>query len=210
MKALQTASDFERYYETPDPWGLSKARRRSKAIARIVKPLVQGKTVLELGCGEGMLTATLFQGAARVTGIDISQRAIARAPKLPNARFEAADMMSGYVDFSGYDVILAIEVVNYLSESERDVFFAKVADQHKGLLVLMTAIGADYFSTDELLTTLPRHGLKLTADRYAYSHRLPNAGLWGAVAVRLPGSEHLAERHPDQFVQHRCYLVECG
>lgn len=69
---LRTADDFNSYYQIPDPWKIGRASRRDKALAKIVGPHVAGKTVLELGCGEGHLTATIFRDALSVTGIDIS------------------------------------------------------------------------------------------------------------------------------------------
>jgi 2-polyprenyl-3-methyl-5-hydroxy-6-metoxy-1,4-benzoquinol methylase len=71
MGAMRTASDFDSYYQTPDPWGISRASRRDRALAAVIKPHVAGKSVLELGCGEGHLTATVFSGARSIRGIDI-------------------------------------------------------------------------------------------------------------------------------------------
>ena len=62
-----------------------------------------------------------------MVGIDISDVAIARAKSLnlPNARFESADFLQA--SFENYDVIAAIECVNYLSLPERGAFLEKVA-----------------------------------------------------------------------------------
>jgi 2-polyprenyl-3-methyl-5-hydroxy-6-metoxy-1,4-benzoquinol methylase len=59
---------FDSYYQTPDPWRIGKASRRDKALTRIIGPYLSNKTVLELGCGEGHLTATIFKDANRVKG----------------------------------------------------------------------------------------------------------------------------------------------
>jgi 2-polyprenyl-3-methyl-5-hydroxy-6-metoxy-1,4-benzoquinol methylase len=69
---LRTAHDFDSYYQSPDPWKIGNASRRDKALSRIIGPYVAGKTVLELGCGEGHLTASIFRDALSVKGVDIS------------------------------------------------------------------------------------------------------------------------------------------
>jgi ubiquinone/menaquinone biosynthesis C-methylase UbiE len=61
--SLRNAADFDSYYQSPDPWGIGRASRRDRALSRIIGPYVAGKTVLELGCGEGHLTASIFRDA---------------------------------------------------------------------------------------------------------------------------------------------------
>ena len=92
---MHSAGDFNQLYATPDPWHISRARFRDKVLRRSVSKFVTGKSVLELGCGEGHLTQAIFDGARTVTGIDFSDVAIERAKALaiPNARFENADFL---------------------------------------------------------------------------------------------------------------------
>ena len=56
--------------------------------------LVAGKRVLDVACGEGYGTALLAESAAEVTGVDLSEAAIAHAKKAyaaaRNARFVCA------------------------------------------------------------------------------------------------------------------------
>jgi predicted TPR repeat methyltransferase len=55
------------------------ARFARKILRRCVFNFVSGKSVLELGCGEGHLTQAILGGARSITGVDISDVAIARA-----------------------------------------------------------------------------------------------------------------------------------
>src|ERR1700687_5719097 len=112
---MRTADDFNLYYATLDPWRISRARFRDRVLRRCLTRFIRGKSVLELGCGEGHLTQAVFYKARSVTGIDISNVALARAKllDLPNARFESADLLQ--TSFEGYDVIAAIECIYYLS-----------------------------------------------------------------------------------------------
>src|SRR3981189_3014906 len=135
--AMRTAADFNLYYAAPDPWHISHARFRDKVLRRRLKPFIRDKSVLELGCGEGHLSQTIFSKARSVVGIDISDVAIARAKSrnLPNARFESADFLQA--SFEGYDLIAAIECVYYLSLPEQGAFFEKVAKEHSGKILLL-------------------------------------------------------------------------
>ena len=124
---MRTAEEFNLYYATPDPWRISHARLRDTVLRRRLTPFIRGKSVLEVGCGEGHLTQTVFSKARSVVGVDISDVAIARARslRLRNARFEIGDFLE--TSFEGYDVIAAIECIYYLSHQEQGAFFKKVA-----------------------------------------------------------------------------------
>lgn len=123
---MRTASEFNEYYSKPDPWGISRAWYRDNALRRCIAPLIDGRAVFELGCGEGHLTETVFCGARSVMGVDISQLAIdrARARNLPYASFVVADFLD--VSLAGFDVITAIECLYYLADSEQDLLLAKL------------------------------------------------------------------------------------
>jgi magnesium-protoporphyrin O-methyltransferase len=80
-----------------DDWAAGNARRarRKEITAGITKDLVealgqprlQGRTVLDLGCGTGDLAlATLARGAARATGVDLGPGAIEGARELARQR----------------------------------------------------------------------------------------------------------------------------
>jgi len=201
---MRSAADFDAYYAIADPWTLERATRRDRAVARIVAPLVRNKSVLELGCGEGHLTATVFKDARFIHGVDISQVAIARAPKLRNAEFSVGDMID--VNLRGYDVVAAIECVYYLSLEERERFFAKLATELEGIFILMAPInGGSYFTDQGLRELFSRHRLRLTHHEHVYAHRVPGTGILAAVGARLP---FVPEHFPHQFYLHDAYVID--
>ena len=201
---MRTATDFDTYYASADPWGLVRATRRDRAMAKLVGPLVKNKSVLELGCGEGHLTATIFKEARSIHAVDISQVAIARAPKLQNAEFLVRDMMD--VDFRGYEVVTAIECIYYLSREERERFFAKLARELEGLFILMAPInGGKYVTDQELNEIFDRHKLRLTRRKHVYAHRAPGTGILAAVGARLP---FVPELFPQKFYLHEAYFID--
>lgn len=141
---MRTADDFNLYYATLDPWRISRARFRDRVLRRCLTRFIRGKSVLELGCGEGHLTQAVFYKARSVVGIDISNVALARAKllDLPNARFESADLLE--TSFEGYDVIAAIECIYFLSHQERGAFLEKVTKEHSGKMLLISGPIVDY------------------------------------------------------------------
>src|SRR5262249_41269056 len=142
--SMRTADDFDAYYAKPDPWGVASAAFRDRVLRARLARAVRKKTVLELGCGEGHLTQAVFHRARSGTAVDISNVAItrARALNLRNAGFKTADFLD--VSFAGYDVITAIECVQYLSYGEQEAFLRKVASEHSGKMLFLSGPIIDY------------------------------------------------------------------
>lgn len=193
---MRTAAEFDQFYATPDPWRISRATFRDQVLRRSVGPSVIGKSVLELGCGEGHLTGSIFSRAKSVKGVDFSAAAIdrARAKNISNASFETADFLD--ISFAGYDVIAAIECVYYLES--REAFFAKVAREHCGVLVLSCPItGSRYFTHEALMAIFAHHGLSVTS--------------FSNLNIRLRGArwypKFLLEVTPDWLINQRCYVL---
>jgi predicted TPR repeat methyltransferase len=213
---LRSAQDFDSYYESPDPWKIGNASRRDRALSGIIGPYVAGKTVLELGCGEGHLSASIFRGAQSIKGVDISTVAISRAValSLPNASFQVSDFLN--VSFVGFDVIAAIECLYYLSPSEQEAFFRKLTIEHTGKIFILSGpiIGSNeyrtYFTHDGIRETFARYGLSFIEWRNLNAYR--NAGLaatLAAAACRLPLGSNLLAILPERFVYQRCYVARC-
>ena len=214
---MRSADDFDSYYQSPDPWGIGAASRRDKALFNIIGPYVAGKALLELGCGEGHLTSSIFRTAASVHGIDISPIAIARATALsvPNASFQASDFLN--VSFAGYDVIAAIECIYYLAPDEQEAFFRKLASEAAGKMFIISGpiIGSNehrtYFTDSGLQHTFARHDLTLIESRNLNAYR--KAGLSAtlvAAAIRLPFGSNLIRFLPEKWVYQRCYVTRVG
>jgi len=207
---MRTAADFNLYYAVPDPWHISRARFRDNVLRRCLKPFIRGKSVLELGCGEGHLTRAVFSKARSVVGIDISDVAIGRAKSLnpPNARFESGDFLQA--SFEGYDVIAAIECVYYLSLQEQGALFEKVAREHSGKIFLLSGPIVDYrryFSHKRLMhefTTLGFTPLKfynLSVYWYPLSSRII------AQLIKLPLGYTLLDWMSESRIYQRLYVL---
>jgi predicted TPR repeat methyltransferase len=214
---LRSADDFDSFYQSPDPWRIGSASRRDKALLKIVGPRVAGKTVLEIGCGEGHLTASIFRDALSVKGVDISSVAISRAAarSLPNASFQVSDFLD--VSFSGFDVIAAVECLYYLSPGEQAAFFRKLASENAGKIFILSVpiIGSNeyrtYFTHDSLMEIFARHGLSVIEWSNLNAYRKAGlAATFAAAACRLPLGDNLLSLLPEKFVYQRCYVARCA
>jgi len=206
---MRTAAEFNLYYAKPDPWRVSRSSFRDRVLRDRLVGFITDSSILELGCGEGHLTETLFADARAVTGIDISEVAIGRAMArhLPRARFECRDFLGA--PFGGYDVIAALECVYYLAAEEREQFFAKVAREHRGKPLILSApiIGGQYFTHDELMTAFQRHGFAVLEYRNIFVDWRSPAEIIAGRMVRLPFCLWLLDLLPESFIRQRSYVV---
>jgi len=207
---MRSAEDFNRYYAKADPWGISRFAFRDRVLRDAIAGYASDRTVLELGCGEGHLTQAVFRDARAVTGVDISDVAIARATahRLPNASFQVADFLD--IPFSGYDTIAAIECLYYLSPAEREAVLAKVATEHRGKPFILSApiIGGKYFTHGAILDSLSRHGMKLVEFHNidARWDTLPKRAFRVALGM-MPLGHRLLDHLPDALIYQRCYVA---
>jgi ubiquinone/menaquinone biosynthesis C-methylase UbiE len=94
----------------------------SSEIMRLLGPL-EGKRVLELGCGLGHFSVFLAKQGAKVTGIDIGPNLIAASNAIAkinqvNCEFLTTNMVSLPFQSQTYDVVIGIAVLHHLSESD--------------------------------------------------------------------------------------------
>lgn len=83
-------------------------------------PPLAGKRVLDLGCGYGWhCFYAQSQGAAAVTGVDISAKMLARAQQVPGAErigWQQVAMEDYHPEPEGYDVVLSSLAFHYVAD----------------------------------------------------------------------------------------------
>ncbi len=127
-----------------------------------------GKRVLDVGCGGGILTETMAQRGARVTGIDLSDKALRVAElHLQESRLSVTYEKANVDDFAArrageFDVVTCMELLEHVPEPAAmvaacarlvraggQVFFSTINRNPRSYL--FAVIGAEY-----LLRLLPR------------------------------------------------------
>lgn len=107
----------------PSQTWIDRARDRllvKLAIDNSAKPLNQ-LDIVDVGCGYGWLLDT-FTGAKSLTGSDISEHAITMAKSRNQERkYEVADLLDGPPFPETFDVILAVNLIEHLTDPARGV-----------------------------------------------------------------------------------------
>lgn len=89
----------------------------TRRYAHLVREIAPGGRLLELGCGDGRLLQELSRDF-EVTGIDISEHAIARArERVPRAMLRVGDIAVCPTEVR-YDIVLALNVLEHLPDPE--------------------------------------------------------------------------------------------
>jgi SAM-dependent methyltransferase len=114
-----TSSNYQKY-QTSNPL-MRKVIRRflDRLCARIVE--IRPKTIIDLGCGEGVVAAEICRllPAVRYVGIDASGEAIrmARASN-PGVEFREGDILEGHPGGTVADLALCVEVLEHLEHPD--------------------------------------------------------------------------------------------
>lgn len=155
----------------------------------------RGKRVLEVGCGLGLDLARFAEGGARVTGIDLSQKAI----ELARAHFEQKGLkgdlrvMDGEkMSFSdkSFDVVYAHGVLPYAPNPERMVREIRRVLRPGGKAILMSYNTASWF------TVLSRLGGIAPEHADAPVFRTLTPGAFRRLAHPFSRVEIIGERFP--------------
>src|SRR5262249_35235399 len=95
-----------------------------------VTPLIAGKTVLDVACGEGYGAALLAQTAAAVTGIDADAATIAQTHTTytpPNLRLiHGLAQEVPLAHTASFDAIVSFETIEHLDEEDQQRFLTEI------------------------------------------------------------------------------------
>jgi 2-polyprenyl-3-methyl-5-hydroxy-6-metoxy-1,4-benzoquinol methylase len=109
-------------HESRNPVQRALVQRFKAQAVRLIR-LVQPKTILEVGCGEGyMLQAVAAAGLdVELTGVDISRPAIeeARARLDGRATLEVVDARDLARDGREFDMVMMLEVLEHIEQPEQ-------------------------------------------------------------------------------------------
>ena len=103
-------------------------------------PLVAGARVLDVACGEGYGSALLARSAARVTGADLAQDAIAHARRRyaaqANVEFHKADCAALPFADGSFDAVVSFETIEHVARQDAFLDEVRRVLRSDGLFIL--------------------------------------------------------------------------
>lgn len=97
---------------------ISDIKRLQFILKTLKGNLPPGATVLDVGCGNGIISRSLGEAGYNVYGIDISEKAITRARELntfTNVNFDVVSAEQLAAEGKRYDAIICSEVLEHLN-----------------------------------------------------------------------------------------------
>jgi ubiquinone/menaquinone biosynthesis C-methylase UbiE len=111
------AAAYDRWFATPLGRLVDEVEKR--AIFSLT-PVVQGRRILEVGCGTGNFSLTLVQQGARVVGLDCSRPMLARAHAKvgPNMDLPLVQGLADRLPFANeaFDGVMCILALDFMSQ----------------------------------------------------------------------------------------------
>jgi ubiquinone biosynthesis O-methyltransferase len=143
----------------------------SEHVARyaFARKYVNGKRVLDAGCGTGYGSAELAQDAAEVTGIDIAADAIEYAQAsfpITGLRFTETSCMAMALPNESYDVVVAFEVIEHLTDYREFLRECARVLTQDGLLIVSSPNKRYYAETRAATGPNPFHEHEFEAEEF--------------------------------------------
>ena len=103
-------------------------RQRRKYTDVLLERVPPGASVLDLGCGAGVPTTRELAQTFEVTGVDISERQVARArSNVPSATFVQSDMAEAEFASEIFDAVAAFYSIIHLPRDEQPAMLRAIA-----------------------------------------------------------------------------------
>jgi len=130
--------------------------KRLKFISNVLESgLPEGAEVLDVGCGNGVISRSLGKQGFKVKGVDISEKAIARAMELnnnSNVSFEVKSAEQLVSDGARYHAVICSEVLEHLNDPGKLLAVLHDVLHKDGVLIVTVPNGQ---GPRELLVTRP-------------------------------------------------------
>jgi 2-polyprenyl-3-methyl-5-hydroxy-6-metoxy-1,4-benzoquinol methylase len=134
---------------------IADIKRLDFIIAALKAGLPEGAEVLDVGCGNGVISRSLGEQGFRVRGIDVSQKTIEKARSLnrsPNVQFDVVSAEQLVADGQRYHAIICSEVLEHLNDPGKLLNVLYQSLQDNGILIVTVPNGK---GPRELFVTRP-------------------------------------------------------
>lgn len=138
---------FRKRFDIEDNYITSRYTKNDRAIydVEFIKKFINKKsTILDLGCGTGILEEPLSPLVAKIVGVDKYQEFLDKAYKADNIQYIASSFSDLNIE-EKYDLILLFGLTMYLSDEELDDLLKKVinAMNEKSIFIIKNQFGIE-------------------------------------------------------------------
>lgn len=123
---------------------IADIKRLKFIVATLNENLPKGSKVLDVGCGNGIISRGIGKEGYHVHGIDISDKAIEKARALTNLENVTFDNISAeqlVADGNKYDAVICSEVLEHLNQPEKLLRVLYESLMNNGLLIVTVPNG---------------------------------------------------------------------
>jgi len=191
--AKQVTAEVDAYTHGYHPSVLGHhGRRTAESCAGFLLPhLHRGQTMLDVGCGPGSITMGFASHVGHVTGVDVSEVALAtaraNAAGKENVSFEQASVYSlPYADHT-FDIVFAHQVLQHIADPVSALQEMLRVARPGGLVAVREAIGSTYQSATSRDSFSQWRALYAAIARHNGAE--PDAGLFLPSWMRQAGAE---------------------
>lgn len=124
---------------------IADIKRLGFIVENLSKQLPEGAEVLDVGCGNGIISRSLGEKGFKVKGIDVSEKAIEKAISLntnPNVSFEVKSAEQLAEDGHLFHAIICSEVLEHLNEPEKLLKVLHLILEPNGVLIVTVPNGS--------------------------------------------------------------------
>ena len=130
--------------ETSGYQNYTDIKRLKFIIDALDENIAPNSNVLDVGCGNGLISMSLGKAGHNVFGIDISEKAIEKANEknnLPNVKFEVAGAEQLSAAETKYDAVICSEVLEHLNEPSSLLKYIYKSMKDEGILIVTVPNG---------------------------------------------------------------------
>jgi len=134
---------------------IADIKRLNFIVSALKASLPEGAEVLDVGCGNGVISRSLGAQGFNVRGIDVSEKTIEKAKVLntfPNVRFEVVSAEQLVADGHRYHAVICSEVLEHLNDPGKLLRVLHQSLTDDGVLIVTVPNG---MGPRELLVTKP-------------------------------------------------------
>ena len=168
-------------YEHRFGFDSNKGRRKLEFKYSLLKKAarLEGKEVLELGCGTGVFTEMIARDAKKVVAVDNSREMLSKTEKLPNVEYilgDVRDALEGKYEIVVGSYILQYldlkEIVPLLYRSAERVAFIEPNILHPYVFMVLNPIGKKVFNRPSNSHAFSPHELRREFNKVGFKTKV--------------------------------------